>query len=216
MLSFAEEILLLSLDDKTGRFLALPDRSMDFALAGALICELTFKGIVDADPEFLYLKEKKETGDELFDRVISKFPEEGKAPLNEFLAQLASGGRCIKDKVLEMLIEKKVLKLLDDKIFWVFHVRRYPIINDQEEIEIKQRIRDVVLRKEHAQKKDIVLISLIRTCRLFPTLLTEEELLQSQERIEEIISRNCIGTAMCSAIEQIQRAITEIRAYSGM
>ena len=37
MLTFPEEIVLLALDDKTGKFVDLPPLSMDQALAGAAL-----------------------------------------------------------------------------------------------------------------------------------------------------------------------------------
>ena len=40
MLRFSEEVLLLALDEKTGRLHPLPERAIEFALAGAVLAEL--------------------------------------------------------------------------------------------------------------------------------------------------------------------------------
>ena len=43
-LALAEQLLLLALDDETGKLLPLPDRSLDYALAGAIIADLARVG----------------------------------------------------------------------------------------------------------------------------------------------------------------------------
>ena len=43
-LTLAEQLLLLALDDETGKLLSLPDRSLDYALAGAILADLTRSG----------------------------------------------------------------------------------------------------------------------------------------------------------------------------
>jgi hypothetical protein len=37
VLRFSEEILLMALDEKTGRLHAMPERALEFAIAGALL-----------------------------------------------------------------------------------------------------------------------------------------------------------------------------------
>ncbi|HSH09562.1 MAG TPA: GPP34 family phosphoprotein, partial [Oceanipulchritudo sp.] len=43
-LTLAEQLLLLALDDATGRLRPLPDRALDYALAGAILADLARVG----------------------------------------------------------------------------------------------------------------------------------------------------------------------------
>ena len=45
-LSLSEEILLLCLDEQTGRVRPMPDRALDYALAGAILADLAIGGQV--------------------------------------------------------------------------------------------------------------------------------------------------------------------------
>ena len=47
MLTFVEEIVLLALDDKSGKFVDLPPLALDQALAGAALLELAFQNRID-------------------------------------------------------------------------------------------------------------------------------------------------------------------------
>ena len=63
MLTFPEEIVLLALDDKTGKFVDLPPLAMDQALAGAALLELAFQNRIDTDLTHLSLVNPKPTGE---------------------------------------------------------------------------------------------------------------------------------------------------------
>ena len=51
MLRFADELLLLLIDDKRGDLIAIPERSLACALAGALLMDLAQEGRIDTDPD---------------------------------------------------------------------------------------------------------------------------------------------------------------------
>ncbi|MFM8653319.1 MAG: GPP34 family phosphoprotein, partial [Verrucomicrobiota bacterium] len=55
MLTFGEEIVLLALDDKKGKFVDLPPLALDQALAGAALLELAFQNRIDTDLAHLML-----------------------------------------------------------------------------------------------------------------------------------------------------------------
>ena len=70
MLTFVEEIVLLALDDKKGKFVDLPPLALDQALAGAALLELAFLSRVDTDLTHLMLVSDKATGDKMLDPIL--------------------------------------------------------------------------------------------------------------------------------------------------
>ena len=63
MLSIAEEVLLLSVDDETGIFLYGPDVHIELALSGAVLMDLALLNRIDTDPERLFVVDATPTGD---------------------------------------------------------------------------------------------------------------------------------------------------------
>ena len=55
MLRFADELLLLLIDDKRGDLLPVPEWSLSCALAGAVLMDLALENRIDTDPERLVL-----------------------------------------------------------------------------------------------------------------------------------------------------------------
>ncbi|MYJ73541.1 MAG: GPP34 family phosphoprotein, partial [Rhodospirillaceae bacterium] len=72
MLRFSEEIMLLLLDDKGGRFIDVPTLSLEYALAGAVLMDLAMEGRIDTDPEQLFVIDPSPLGDDLLAPTLSR------------------------------------------------------------------------------------------------------------------------------------------------
>ena len=64
MLRFADELLLLLIDDKRGDLIPIPEWSLGCALAGTLLMDLAQEGRIDTDPDLL--RRTRAEADELF------------------------------------------------------------------------------------------------------------------------------------------------------
>lgn len=208
MLSFAEEILLLLLDDKDGTFIPIPDWSMKCALAGAVLMDLALRDRIDTDLEKLMVVDKAPTGDSILDPVLAKIaaaPEQNDAKY--WVQAIAADGDDIRDAALRRLMELGVLKEQDKRFLWVFESRRYPMIDGRAEREVKLRIMGVLLSDEIPEPRDIAIICLVDACNIFDELLSERELETVRPRIEQVRKMDLIGQAMSNAVWEIQASI---------
>ena len=71
MLTFAEEIVLLLLDDKSGKFVPTPIWSRKCALAGAVLMDLALHGRIDTDLRKLVVVDRSPVGDDLLDPILA-------------------------------------------------------------------------------------------------------------------------------------------------
>ena len=145
MLSFAEEIYLLALDDVTGKISTYSEEvSLSYALIGAVLCELSFLNKIDTDPEHLFVVDKEPTGNKVVDSVLEVVAGSEKAmPISYWLKVLLADASKTEDLVLNRLIDKGILKRIDERIFWVFHTRRYPVVNNKEIKNVEERLREL-------------------------------------------------------------------------
>ena len=72
MLRFADELLLLLIDDKRGDLLPVPEWSLSCALAGAVLMDLALENRIDTDPERLVLLDSTPLDDDLLDPVLAE------------------------------------------------------------------------------------------------------------------------------------------------
>ena len=149
MLTFVEEIVLLALDDKKGKFVDLPPLALDQALAGAALLELAFQNRIDTDLAHLMLVSDQATGDKMLDPILKEIAgAKDKKDAKYWVGVISADGEKIRDAALARLVEKGVLKQEVKKILWVIPGRRYPMIQNQEEEEVRKRIRKVVVDGE--------------------------------------------------------------------
>ena len=218
MLRFSEEVLLLALDEKTGRLHPLPERAIEFALAGAVLAELAAARRITTDATRLTVQDFSPTGAAILNLALSFLPkDEPTMPLQKALARFALQAEKLKPLLYADLVKKGILQQQDKKFLWVLRERRYPVIDDREEREARTRIRDIVLNPAALPgAKDIVLIGLMDACDLDGFIFSPEEMERSAERIKQICSLNSIVAALSRAIGEMQQAILDVIAYSGM
>ena len=207
MLSFAEEIYLLSLDDVTGKVSSYSDEiSLSYALIGAVLCELSFSGKIDINIGHIIVIDKTPTGNKILDSILSVIIEtETKMPISYWLKILLNNASETEDLVLSELINKGILKIVDERIFWVFHTRRYPIINNKEITSVEARIRELVLNEgELSEPREAVLVSLIQACNLFETILSPKEFKRAEKRIQNLARLDLVGREVVDMIREIR------------
>jgi len=207
MLTFAEEIYLLALDDVTGKLNSYSEEiSVSYALIGALLCELSFLNKIDTDIENLYLLDKTPTGNKSLDSVISILAStETKMPVSYWLKILLSNATQTEEEILEQLIGKGILKRVDERIFWVFHSRRYPVIDNKEIKSVESRLRDLILDENAIPApRDAVLVSLVQACNLFSDILSPRELKRSEKRIQNLSKLDIVGREVVDIIKEIK------------
>jgi len=206
MLSFAEEIYLLALDDVSGKItITSKDIVLNSALIGAVISELCFLGRLDNDNEYFYLIDRKPTGKPVLDRILKIFAEAEaeKNSIEHSLRVLLPQAAQIEQDVLASLLEKKILKKIEEKVLWFFPSRRYPVIDDQEITDVERRLRDLLEGNDIPDPREAVLVSLVHVCGLFHEILSPREYNRLLPRIEQIAKLDMVGQKVIELVQQI-------------
>ncbi len=209
MPGFVEEIVLLQLDDSQGRFVNLPMSAADVVLAGAALMELALANRIDSDLEQLILVDPTPTGDDILDDVLKHLGEAGgELTADAVLERISANGEQYQEMALKRLIAKGVLREENGRFLWVFHTRRYPVVDDSETREVRTRLRQLLLTDEIPDPRDVVLICLIDACGLLGLVLSPEEIAQTEARVEQLSRLDLIGQAVTKAVAQIRFIIT--------
>ncbi|MGF1453071.1 MAG: GPP34 family phosphoprotein [Opitutales bacterium] len=217
-LRLSEELLLIALDDRSGKLHDMPPRALELALSGALVLELAEAGGVEISETSLKRFEDPGTSDLLLCDVHARLKEEpATVHLQQALARVGSASRADRLRLFAMLAEGGVVRQEEHRVFFVLHERRYPVIDDVEEREAKARLRELV-EHEPAEPpmKDVRLLALVEACGLLPVVFSSEEQEAKREVINRLVERSRVGRQVAQAIREIQQAIFEVGAYAGM
>jgi len=209
MLSFAEEIFLLALDDTTGRVYSYSDTiSLGYSLIGAILSELFFQRRIDTDIEHLIVVDKTPTRNKILDSILSSLPEpEIRKSTSYWLKKLLYNSHKTQNLVLSELVNKRILEIINKKIFWKFYVKRYHILNNNEVTNVKNSIRKIILNKEEVpDSHEAALIGFIHACNLSEIILSPREMNQSEQRIRDLAKIDPISREVIDIITKTENS----------
>ena len=206
MLRFAEELLLLILDNDDGDIVAsMPSQSLNTLLAGALLMDLALENRIDNDLERVILVDATPVGDDLLDPVLADIAADTETrAIDYWLKRTATLGYEIREKALNRLVERGVVESDESNMFFlssrVRRSRRYPVIDGSVTEEVQFRIMRLLFSDDIPDPRDIVIVSLAAAGDLFRRILSQEELADARERIDLISGMDLIGQSVARAL----------------
>ena len=210
MLRFAEEIMLLLLDEANGDFSARDSQAVRLALAGGVLMDLALESRIDTDVQNLVVLDAQPTGDPLLDAVLAEIAAAERTRDARFWVERVQGRADeIRDATIARLIERGVLLRRSGRFLRVLRTRARPVVDGTVNREVKQRIVDLVFGDDIPDPRDVVLICLCDVCGLFASLLTRDELDRAYPRIEQIGRLDLIGQAVMTLVADAERESEE-------
>ena len=207
MLRFAEELLVLVLDEGRGEFApGLPPRALNLALAGAVLMDLALEDRIDTDLDRLMLIDSTPLGDEILDPTLAEIARDGRPRDTAYwLGRTAGRGDRIRRTALARLVKRGILRSeaqgLLSLVPAVSRSRRYPGADGQPVEEARLRIMRVLFSDDVPDPRDVAIIALANACGVFRTILSLEERAQVRDRIDLLKNLDLIGRTMSLAIE---------------
>lgn len=217
MVTFAEEILLLSHDETRDRFLDINELLINTALAGAVLMDLAMRDRIDTDLEHLIVIDATPTGEPLLDCVLADLADAGTTPSTAaWLETLRHRGPELYNAALDRLIERGILRIQNSRVLWAFETRRYPLIDAQEQQEVKLRITDLLESDDIPDPRDVMIIALADSCGLLERVFPANELHAARARIDQIVRLDLIGRSVGSVIDSLQSSVISMLGYASI
>ncbi|MFL1462199.1 GPP34 family phosphoprotein [Roseococcus sp. DSY-14] len=205
-LTMPEEIMLLLLDDRTGRPIGLPAPAGDYALASAMLMELSLQGRVDTDMERLVVANAAPTGDDALDEALAMIAA---SPVvrdsKHWIVELGRRATHFRERVLESLAGKGVLRKEEGRFLWVFPDRRYPkgAEGAAEVKEVRARLREVLLEDTIPEPRESLMIGLARAAGLVPLILSPAEQEGAAARVDQVADLEELGRSLSSVTKEV-------------
>jgi len=211
VLTLTEDLVLLALDDHSGRILPVDDIGYRHALAGAVLLDLALLGRLENQDGALHVSDRTNTGEDLLDRWRETIEAE-KEPLElrVWIARLALASDQIETAALSSLVNRGILEKEETNFLWVFETRRYPMLDGTEEKEVKRRICDVLLSDEEPSQADAILVGLVDDARLLPHILSDAETRESARRVAQVRDLDVIGKEVAAVIEHLRLEMLQV------
>jgi golgi phosphoprotein 3 len=212
MLSFVEEILLLLHDEASGDLVDLPHAVFALVVGGAALMDLAIRNRIDTDLDHLTVVNRTPLGDDILDDALGRIAKVeaasgGQIDIAEALYEAATYAETYRPLALKRLIARGILKEENGRHLWVFRARRYPLIDNTEQQEVRARLRQILLSDEIPDPRDIVLICLVDACALMRFVLSDEELATTAARVQQLRKMDLIGQAVTKSASETEAII---------
>jgi len=208
MLSFSEEIVLLPLDETHGAFVPLPESVFAIVMSGAALMDLALHNRIDTDLEKMTVVDRAPLGDDILDDVLAGLGKKSaRLEITDALYDVAVNAEEYRARALRRLIAHGVLREENGRHLWVFRTRRYPVIDDTEQQEVRARLRQVLLTDDIPDPRDVVLVCLVDACALMGFVLNPAELDAATPRVEQLRKMDLIGQAVTRAASETEAII---------
>jgi Golgi phosphoprotein 3 (GPP34) len=208
----AEDLLLLLYDDETGKPVT-GSPGLDYALAGAVVIELTMQGKVDVTgpgdpgrPGRLKLVDDRPTDDPVLDeRLAILTGKEGKKP-KDVIGRLS---KKLRDQLLYRLAQRGILEADRDRVLGLFPVTRWPAKDAHHEAEVRAALENVLKLGTRPDERTGALIALLSALNVVPKIVTDTvDKKALNRRAKEIAESDWAAEAVRKAVHEMQAAVT--------
>ena len=199
MLVLTEKLLLLSIEDDSGEVIPFVSEALRFGLAGAILAELSLLGKVTVQDKELILNEDSLTGEELLDEAVALISDEEVPQKVTYWIRVLSTKK-LKKKVIARLVAKNVIALEEKHFTWVLPSAEGASPGGSAKYGLKLHLRGVILAGEESQPTDLILLSLLKACRMLDLVFTRDELKAARKKVDERVRTEVFGKAVTKAI----------------
>ncbi len=196
MLSLAEELLLLALDDDKGTVSWRVADGLSSALAGAVLAELALRERIALDGKNVVIHDPSPSGDGVLDEALAllaaaKHPRDPTHWVDTFRGH----SKRLRERLEDRLVEQGILRREEHRVLRVFTLHRYPEANPALEQELRQRIRRVVLDGAAPEPRTTILISLAKAAGLLDGVFAATERRRAGTCVEDLVMDEQLGKA---------------------
>ncbi len=205
-LNLPEELILMLLNEQTGYFHQISGWTLNCAVIGAVLANLSLKSRIDTDMESLHLLDSTETGDPSLDICLKEIAD-GTAPQNTryWVERLTVHADDIIESTLDRLVYLEILRHHDGGFWtlspanWHADLHGYSKEHTARQF-IRSRIGEAIFTDVIPDAKDIIIIGLINSCDLFRFIFEIDE--NVGKRIEQICQMELIGRTISAAVKE--------------
>jgi len=208
----AEDLLLLLYDDETGKPIT-GSPGLDYALAGAVLIELTLLGKIDitvagdgAKPGRLKVLDPSPTGDAVLDERLAFIAgKPGKRPKD----QIGRLSKKLRDQLLGQLAARGVLEADQGRVLGLFPVTRWPAKDARHEAQVRAALESVLKVGTTPDERTGALVALLSALNVVPKVVTDAvDKKALKQRAKQLAESDWASDAVKKAVSEMQAAVT--------
>jgi hypothetical protein len=217
----ADELLLLAIDDTTGKNLA-SGPTLDAALAASLLVELALSERISISPAEAGWREKGKitvintapTDDPDLDAVLAKVTAKDGQKVKNLISPMTlkpiSSG--LRDRRLVALMQRGVLT---EERSAVWGIRHHPTLDPVPRLEIRNRVRSAVVDGLTPTERTVALVALLEATGILAKVFPTEDKKALKTRAKQLSEGDWAAKAVKDAIAEMTAVMVAVSAGAG-
>ena len=203
-----EALCLLLLDRDSGRLPPTGRRAVHYALAGSVLVDLALANRIGTGPAQVRSTDPTPLGDDILDPTLARIDASANGRgVAAWVEETAARAHEIRETALSRLVARGVLAV-EPNGGPVFRARRYELIDDDADRDLRQRLAGGLSDGEVPAPRDVALIRLVDACGRFEQLVPPRELTRARQRITELRAEALAGHPVADAVERSVAGLT--------
>jgi hypothetical protein len=206
----AEDLLLLLLDDESGKFL-LDGLRLDRVLAGALLLDLVLAERVSSPtPERrfgqdrLVIENRTPLGDPLLDEALTRLDGRRPPAAARAVEKWVKGTR---QAVLTRIVEAGLVRAEHRTVLGLFPVSRWPAVRPEHEAAVRRELHGVLLEGRDPTPRIAAVVALLLAVDVLPKVVPGSDRRALVRRAKEVAEGDWAATAVRKAVDAIRAGI---------
>jgi hypothetical protein len=204
MLTILEEVVLLTIDPRTGRLRGGGEFSIRYALAGAVLFDLALARRIDTDVDTITVCDPAPTGHPIQDSILAELVAKGgrrtaRACVEHIFLQRPE----LESEALAELKKKGIIGQETSKLLWVIDRHRFPLVDGAPRQHVTVRLAQAVLNDDIPDVHEIMLVSLANACGLLNVVLADAQIEARAEWIATLSNIETISRTVSKAIADL-------------
>jgi hypothetical protein len=197
----AQELVLLGLDD-AGRVRA-SNPQFDFALAGAVLLDLTMAGRIGVQDGRLVVTDPQPLGDAVHDEALVAIGGR-RGPAKQWVRRLSKG---LRRQLVDQLVAGGTLRAEPGRAWGLFRAIRHPVADPAVVAGLQQQVRAAVNRGSQSEPHTAALCALVRAAGLERRLFPDQPMREVRRRLDEVGAGGVATDAVQAAIREVRAAM---------
>jgi hypothetical protein len=203
MPTLAEDLLLLLLDDDSGRLIT-DGTSADHALAGAVLVDLVNAGRIAEEGGKLHVMDTASLDEPVLEAALERLAEKAPAKPQRSVEVLAKN---VRGTVLGELAGRGLIRQDKDKVLGLFPRKTWPAVDSAHEDAVRAELTAALIGGEQPGDRAGALIALLHAIGVVPKVV-EGDKKALKARAKQISDGDWASVAVKKAVQAIQAAVT--------
>lgn len=207
-LRLAEQMLLLMLNEGSGRIYPTSKQYLDYAIVGAIVLELVAKGYLRIHQGVIKRLNEDLTGDPVADGILSHLNSTLESEnFIEALHRLSIESHRLIPLLIDSMRSKAVLEPGGDRYVWHIPSKmaaQYPFLN------IKSHLHQLLFNNTKPSEQEIAFLWIAHVCNLISHLFDPESLRAIEARVRQLVRFEIINHVISNALDEFNKAVQEL------